>query len=424
MNDTTKQEMNGALISEGMTLAENAILYFLSLLIDDIALSDKIMRIKDDFIEKNHLRYHFNVISAAARGRLLETAHSLILSNLLRNPIIQKSFFEEVLGIEFAKAMFVETEFGNSKSHVDIILYNKRSCVIIENKVNGAMEQEHQVYRYVHDIAEDILKINRENIYVLYLNPYDNASPSLQTVTNDCGRDNLLESMGNRFIIKSFANDIVHWLSNLDFPTEPYKSGVRQYIDYLENYFHTSVKYEPMKREIKEFILKEYSIENCSLEQQIGILEQKKQNVDFLAEQLISLIKDKKEECARGKLKDLYNRLKVDYNNIKGALFYDNTEKSSYINVGIGLLVNGMRTNFHIEYDSNNSQIYYGIICSSKIYPEAYAKLENLFAPYFESLPSGKEKPTPGWPVWTYTSFGNAYARLQAIIEFALNLPA
>lgn len=47
--------------------------------------------------ELKKLPYHLNVISSAARGKLKETAHSMILSDLLNFPDIQKSFLNYFL---------------------------------------------------------------------------------------------------------------------------------------------------------------------------------------------------------------------------------------------------------------------------------------------------------------------------------------
>jgi hypothetical protein len=139
--------------------------------IEVIDMSDKV----SDIIKRcsKDKPFHLNVIEAACRGFLKETGHSLILADMLRHPAIQKSFLERFLNIDHE-----EMEVTAETDRVDVALKGDDMFVIIENKVNGAEEQQSQVYRYVHDIGICKYKFKLSQIYVLYLNPIDRALPS------------------------------------------------------------------------------------------------------------------------------------------------------------------------------------------------------------------------------------------------------
>ena len=424
-DDPIKQHTHSAMtVDFPLALADQIVQLYAGILTADTNLADTLFAMKEHFVDSHNLRYRFNVISAAARGKLKEIAHSLILANMLHHPLFQKSFISYFLGIEHLGTMHVDTEFGDSHSHVDILLHDRSHCIIIENKVNGAVEQPQQVYRYVHDIAEQELKIGRQHIYVLYLNPTHYNYPSTQSITDDKGQDNLMDALGERFAIRTFSRDIIGWLQQLETVGDPIiESGIRQYQDYLENYFHVSKIYQTMNKEIDDHILKEYAIsESEPLDQQIKILTLKKENVDYLSGRLGSLIKDKKSDLATIKLEAMYNQLLNDFQGV--GEFYKKTklENRPFINIGVGIEKDGLKINFHIEYDCDKDKICYGIICSKKDYCDTYNKLTAMFQPYMDSLPSTKTEAASNWPVWRYTSFENAYIRLKALVEYALAL--
>ena len=85
--------------------------------------------------------FHLNVIEAACHGRFKETGHSLVLADMLSHPAIQSSFMEQFLGLNL-NYMEVTAE----TDRVDVALKGKDIFVIVENKVNAAVEQNCQVY--------------------------------------------------------------------------------------------------------------------------------------------------------------------------------------------------------------------------------------------------------------------------------------
>ena len=157
---------------------------------------------------KNKQPFYINVISAAARGKLKETAHSIILHDLLRHPIILDSFIKKVIGI--SDNPFTKDDIdAPDKNRIDLCLRNKDFFLIIENKVNSAEEQPGQLYRYCK-LAQEEYGFGINKIHILYLNPDHNQPPSLFSRSkNGKGKEDDPETIGvERIIINlSFASN-------------------------------------------------------------------------------------------------------------------------------------------------------------------------------------------------------------------------
>lgn len=242
-----------------------------------------------DKIVSSHLAsrpFHINVIEAACRGRFKETGHSLVLANLLKHPVVQSSFLETFLDIR-GEYMPVTAE----KDRIDVALKGKDRFVIIENKVNAAGEQKSQLYRYVHEIGIGKYGFDLSQIYVVYLNPHNRTPPSPNSLCDDNNENNVFEALGKEhYVVRSYKYDITDWLRELSIEDEPLlSSALCQYIDFLENKFHTSPKDEDMNNEIKDFLLKELQIADKPYEEQIAALNNQRKKVDELLESIEGL---------------------------------------------------------------------------------------------------------------------------------------
>lgn len=249
-----------------------------------LQLSDHCKRIENSFMSS--LPLHLNVISAAARGRLKETAHSLILHDLLHHPMVLQSFLREVVEIDGNTFSVNDIEYPD-KNRIDLSLRSNQKFLIIENKVNSAEERLGQVYRY-YSIARETH--DEENILILYLNPSTNEPPSLYSRSKDgngCEED--FATVGiDKITIRNYEHHILEWLYKLSkepaiiCDEEPFlKSAIIQYIDYLEEYFQTKDKYKPLhfmiEKELKEIL----GIDDSqSRETQIEILNDKKKSLN------------------------------------------------------------------------------------------------------------------------------------------------
>ncbi len=268
-----------------------------------LALSSEVGAICVDELAKMPL--HINVIVIAAVGKLRETAHSSILQNLLRHQSILDSFMASIMGIDNIRIDSKNVRAAE-QDHMDVSVYDKNVCLIIENKVNDAKEQQGQIYRYV----ESALKAgySEENIRVLYLNSKGHSKPSDFSLT-ECGEgiNRIPKPIEDSMIIKDYAHDIYDWITNLPTiipETEQYLiSALHQYQDYLEEYFHLTDKYEEMKERIRtvivDSILNGLSDDNdTDYTQRIAALEESSENLQQLingVNELINSFKIKKD---------------------------------------------------------------------------------------------------------------------------------
>lgn len=190
------------------------------------------------------LPYNLNVIDELHHAN--ENAHSRILCKLLQYQdvnnqyTILKSFirFVSLMNSSFGSIEINEPIITQEEKRIDLWIRDKDYAIIIENKVEGAGDQEHQIQRYINKTKDDkYSEYNDNNIYVIYL-PADNHLPSDQSWGKYKGGD--IEN--NNFVNLSFQN-IIPWLKDEVLPYCPIRedilvSGIRQYIDYLEGFYN------------------------------------------------------------------------------------------------------------------------------------------------------------------------------------------
>ncbi len=249
--------------------------------------SDKIGRILKAELAKMPL--HINVIAISAVGKLKETAHSSVLQHLLKNQAILDSFMNQIIGISNCKVSSKKVRTAE-QDRIDVSIFDERLCVIIENKVNDAVEQPGQIYRYVQKAKE--IGYGDHEIKVLYLNSSHHYIPSDFSLTKDGnGVERISPEIERNIIVKDYAHDIYEWvckLPNLLPDNEKFlHSAILQYQDYLEEYFHITDKFKNMKDKIRKTIiseiLSEFSDENdINYSKRIERLEETSANLQEL----------------------------------------------------------------------------------------------------------------------------------------------
>ena len=207
-----------------------------------------------------------------------ENMHTNLLEQLLtyNNYMLLPSFAEKVLGIddlptkEFIESgdVYVTTQLkalGNKKDTwglVDLVIGIGDTDIIIENKINGAVDVKNQLSRYVasmlfvrvtspynaagqfdpdwYDALEDkkkrIIDRKLQNLYVYYLTKHESEeNPSLSSFSGSIKMQ--LENLGH-FRKISYENDLYQWLNSMVMPLIPQSdllySAMQQYIAYLE----------------------------------------------------------------------------------------------------------------------------------------------------------------------------------------------
>lgn len=207
-----------------------------------------------------------------------ENMHTNLLEQLLsyNNFMFLPSFVEQVLGIddlptkEFIESgdVYVTTQLkalGNKKDTwglVDLVIGIGDTDIIIENKINGAVDVKNQLARYVasmlfvrvtspyneagqfdpdwYDALEDkkkkIVDKKLQNLYVYYLTKHDSDEGPSQSCFSGSIKTQL-ENLGH-FRKISYENDLYQWLQTTVMPLIPQSdllySAMQQYIAYLE----------------------------------------------------------------------------------------------------------------------------------------------------------------------------------------------
>lgn len=356
---------------------------------------------------------NMNVIDAAARGNLKETGHSRVLYNLLKNKNICTHFIEKLLPGKVFKSIKLDDKItegvDREKQNIDISIFAEPYFIIIENKVNGAEEQPGQIYRYVQ---YGLQKTGKDKIYVLYLNKDTRDLPTFKSLNkegNEYGEAAFPnDEIKEQIIPLSYKNDIYNWISNV-YENEKNKyenvkedrecneflfSALVQYKDYLENFFELTDKYEPMKKEINEYLIEKLDLKGKSNSEKIEILENQIENAEKLSEKLKGL----KFLIVTRKLHQEFNE-KFSDTKIKKV---DYTDKRNEPMFGIVFSYRGIKMYCCAGYE--DYKCWYGMkYCNSS---ESDCKLNNEIKEHklIENPRSDVE-----YPIWNWSANGNVY---------------
>ena len=381
---------------------------------------------------------NINVIDAAARGNLKETGHSRVLYNLLKNKNICTHFIEKLLPGKVFKSIKLDDKItegvDREKQNIDISIFADPYFIIIENKVNGAEEQPGQIYRYVQ---YGLQKTGKDKIYVLYLNKDTRDLPTFKSLNkegNEYGEAAFPnDEIKEQIIPLSYKNDIYNWISNV-YENEKNKyenvkedrerneflfSALVQYKDYLENFFELTDKYEPMKKEINEYLIEKLDLKGKSNSEKIKILENQIENAEKLSEKL----KELKFLIVTRKLHQEFNERFSDeeFNErfsdarIKKV---DYTDKRNEPMFGIVFSYRGIKMYCCAGYE--DYKCWYGMkYCNSS---EFDCKLNNEIKEHklIENSKSDKE-----YPIWNWSANGNVYDTsnlLEKTFELAMKI--
>jgi hypothetical protein len=176
-----------------------------------------------------------------------ETAHSQILFKLLKSG----KRYGFPLWQEFSKMLDWDTNnasvFGPpEKYNIDLLVEgfdskNQKFAVIIENKINDAIDQDEQIQRYIQSlITKESFK--EEQIYVIYLTRNDNAKEP----SEDSFPSAMKERFVNRYHRISYEKEIRQWINNCQkiWVNELIRSVLVQYGNYLTGLFESNKEKE------------------------------------------------------------------------------------------------------------------------------------------------------------------------------------
>lgn len=347
-----------------------------------------------DIIKKHEERrpFHLNVIEAVCHGTFRETGHSLVLADMLKHPDIRSSFLERFLNLKY-NALEVTAE----RDRVDVALKGNGIFVIIENKVNAAEEQKSQVYRYVHEIGMDKYGYKLSEIYVIYLNPRTHDNPSEYSLCDENNENNVFEALGEEhYKVLSYKYDIIDWLRGISIPNEPHiESALDQYLDFLENKFHTTLLDTEMNKDIREFLLKELQIESKSLEEQISALGSQYEKTAELLSSIDSLKIELRKELSHDMIEEWQKRIETE----KLPEIQLNKEEHSF---GIQLK-NKVRLGIWDGFDSTDLLPYWGFQYkqdNKENIQEVYEQIDRLLEKAGMEIESPSTDRSTVWIAW------------------------
>ena len=236
--------------------------------------------------EKQKMPYNFNLLDEQC-GHIVENSHTNILMKLLQYKnqhgyVFLESFFNYIgWNIEIDKnknnPVIIKTEKKTEQKtngRIDGFIYQKNQfAVIIENKINGAGNQEEQLKRYIEDVK---LKqdINEGQIWVVFLTKNGKENPDTDSIQymkdcgimQDCNSDDEID--GPRYAAINYCDHILPWLRDEIQPCVMQKdivlnTGVLQYIDFLEGFLGLRKSEAEMLKKCKDWVKQSLHLDIC-----------------------------------------------------------------------------------------------------------------------------------------------------------------
>ena len=338
-----------------------------------------------------------NVIYYAARGKLKEIAHNMILAGLLGEKVILKKFLNEFMPSSFNRKDSYNYEIKREFNHIDVSLEDEFNFIIIENKVNDAVEQLHQIFQYV-----ERAKKTQKEVFVIYLNSVTRNYPTENSLNSDDGKCVFDLIQKDHFIVLSYMYDILPWLDKLknDFINKPeyryLETSLFQYIDYLKMKFNTNDEsLNKMIDKIDELLVIDSTCNDVRrldfYDNELSLLETYRDEINKVK---IEIVKKLLEECKK--------QLQIDWENkiIFEANKYD--DKTGFI----FSILNGK---IKIVLTTTNYKPWWGFsVKDEKLRDCVKRKLESCFCKIETGSP---------WNIWRYTKFSDIMSDAKSIYE-------
>jgi len=372
--------------------------------------------------ETEKLPYHINIIDEIHAD---ENAHSRILAKLLQykkdnNFIFLEEFLNKICGfnvpIENLKIQKVD-----SCGRIDIPIFDDKYFIAIENKVNGAIEQNDkekgggQLARYIENIKENF-HIDIENIFIVYTPRYK-EEPTDEIWINKEGYS-YKSDFENRYKCISYNDEIYKWLKESVKPKFERKdiflnSAISQYIDYLDGIFSLRKINSEMNMKLQNYIKEELNIDSKSLKEKLEILSNKETELNNTLSQVNQL----KYKYQRTHFLNLFseweNKLKVDFDGLSVICNKFNPVQN-VISTGIKFKIENKDYAIILECNDISSENLYIGICTPVVSKEKH-QISNTV----EKILEGNKliKPDNLWYGWKYTSSTkNSYEELKELI--------
>jgi hypothetical protein len=317
-------------------------------------------------IEYEKLPYQINLIDELKSN---ENSHSRIFLKFIsyksenQYPFLQS--FLTYLGNNFGEIKVIDPKFSAEKDRIDVLILDNRGkyAIIIENKINGAVDQDEQIERYVNKVKGKSYDI--EQIYVLYLTE-KGGSPSEKSKSLP---QKLKKELNSRYLEINFKEHILNWLENYALPFCRVKdklliSALEQYIDYLKGLFNNREIEKELNIEMKKIIEEKLEL-NVNNLKRIEKANKELKDINRLSNYLLEI----KNESFIDLFKEWKNKLSQSKGEITTNISFGNTVNENaiprFLVLGYKLIINGKECICGIGMDDLNSLPYFGLTCRS-----------------------------------------------------------
>ena len=220
-----------------------------------------------EFIKKNNFEenYPFNIFELISDTYYKENFHSDIIAKLLENEIILKNFLK-FIGVDESK--YKSYEVSREENKIDILIKTETNCIIIENKLNWAIDMPEQLFRYYNE-CKNSKKLEVDKIVYLSPNSYKKPSEdSIKEIPKELiktiiGYDGENEDFYTMVIEKSLKemndNEPKEWLLLLEHYLQILRKTGETKMDKLTKEFYDKIKKEPQEYEKVKLISDMYN---------------------------------------------------------------------------------------------------------------------------------------------------------------------
>ena len=246
-------------------------------------IDDKMIKDYDEYIEKNNFEedYDFNIFELMSDSFYKENFHSYIIAQLLNNETILKNFLKFIKvdevdesvyfneGYEVIPEYFIKNEIKNGR--IDILIKSndkdnkennedkedknkeKPHCIIIENKLNGAKDEERQLFRYYNSCSE-----NFEVDKIVYISPNSSKESDeqskegipkelIKTIIGYDGNNKDFHTILNDSFEEVKSNSNIEWHLLLKHYLKILRQTGETRMDALTEKFYNKIKTEPQE---------------------------------------------------------------------------------------------------------------------------------------------------------------------------------
>jgi hypothetical protein len=259
--------------------------------------AEKLNALLMDYIKQKNemakdLFVDFNILELTVS----ENSHTRVLMQLLKY---------ENLTVEFLNKFIPDGNLNIQKPEIRIFadfidgqIVEEDYCVIIENKVNNAVDQEKQIERYIKTALAKLQ--DKRKVFVIYLtrDGRKEAYEGSLTPTAKEFLDYKDDIDSGRFITMNYRYDVLPWLKDYVLPNckaedDIFISGVKQYIDYLEGMFGLREREKKMREITAEKIEEMFDISTKTTAEKFKVLNSKISDLEKFKNDIEAYIQNK-----------------------------------------------------------------------------------------------------------------------------------